>query len=942
MRKSSSLLTITFLFLAVVAVAFFSNQYPTYAEEELGDYRFTSAPLDVGSGAVYGVIDAVDIPLHINYYFFQALRGVEYTFVLDELTVVDAEIAIINSLARGNDASPGQTISIDGGRKTVTWIARTSDIYYVKVSGSLNISDGSFYLGNYTLSGFEDTSSVDRHFDGRNGATPITPGNVYQGAISPWTNQPSLANTVDGGDDYDFFSFQAQRGVRYDVAVGLGTSEGVAIAIHASATGLEKTNDGIGNTLSWTSPSDSTYYIAVSGTDRVRIPNGTYALNLSAETALLDYHAQSVEDATLISFGNAHQGSISPADDSDYFSFSALRGSRYILESTLDGAEGVELSVLDTAETVLASNGGAGTTLEWLAPGDGTYLAVVSGSPQVPDVIGTYSLNVSSDTVLRDRHGELSANASALTFDYPQPGAISPETDKDYFSFLAERGVNYSLALDLITADGAVISIEDADGELVSATNGLGTGLGWTAGSTGTFYVVVSYSPQAAQGIGSYALTLAANTSLEDRHLDTDSSGTQIRFGTVYQGAISPETDLDYFAFSAERGVEYTMDLTYGSATAVSLDITSPAGGPEVLARNFGGNNIVRWTAPDSATYYIKVSVSLQAAEPIGTYSLKITPDTTLIDRHSDFTTNATFIGFGNAIAGAISPSDDYDYFRFQADEGVSYTIDVALGTAEEVRFSVENQAAGYSTSNFGMETSLGWEAPVTGWYTLAVSASGRADNPVGTYHVTVNREGDALPPSARIVPPTTTGMALESLISPTGSTVRVAVKLRKAEGVNSLGFTLNYDPEGLRLIAVERGSRLTARSFNYDAATPGQVRFGFATTKGSGPGGTAAVVEFQVIGSQGTVIPITLSDALMTNSTDGLLPVGLVDASINVGAKIMGDGNGDSVITAFDALLAHKMASNLLDPDLSLDMNNDGQITIDDVRSILNLARPS
>ena len=957
MRKSVSLLTITLLFLAVIAVAFFTNQYPTYAEDDHGDYSSASTRLNIGSGAVSGTIDTAGILFDIDYFSFLARRGVEYTFVLDEITVVNADIAVVNSLSRGTSNSPGQELSITVGQKTVTWTARTTDTYYVEVAGTINYSNGSFYLGNYTLSGFENTRFVDRHSDDRNGATLISPGNVYQGAISPWTSQPNLANTVDGGDDLDFFSFQAQRGVRYNVEVELGTSEGVGIAIHAASAGMEKTNDGIGATLSWISPSDSTYYIAVSGTDRVRIPNGTYALKLSAETTLLDYHAQSVEGATLISFGNAHQGSISPADDLDYFSFPALRGAKYILESSLGSADGVELSVIDTEETVLASNGGVGNTLEWLASGNETYLAVVSGSPQVPNVIGTYSLNLSSDTTLQDRHGELSATASALSFGYPQPGAISPETDQDYFSFMAERGVNYSVSLDLITADGAVISIENAAGEQLSTTNGLGTGLGWTAASTGVFYVVISELPQASQGIGSYAVTLEANTSLEDRHPDTVLSGTQISFGTVYQGAISPKSDLDYFSFLAERGVEYTLDLTYGSATAVSLEVNKLGGSSETLARNFGENNIVRWTAPDAATYYVKVSASPQAAEPVGTYSLKVTPDRTLQDRHSDSAATATFIGFGNAIAGAINPSDDYDYFQFLAEKGITYIIDVTLGTAEGVRFSVENQSAGYSASNFGLDQSLEWEAPETRWYTLAVSASGRVDNPIGTYQITVNREGDARPPLPRVIEPTpvgsggptprvvapaSTAMILESRVSLTGSIVRLPVRLHKAGGVSGLRFTLHYDPKALRVIAVERGSRLTEDSFSYDTDTAGQVRFGFAETKGRGPSGTAAVVDFQVIGNEGTISPLTLSDALMNHSTDGPLPVELVGADFKVGPKIKGDGNGDSFVTALDALLALKMASNLWAPDLSLDINNDGKITIDDARSILRMARPS
>ena len=368
MRKSISLLPLTLFFLALVAVAFFSNQNIIHAEDDHGDYRFTSTNLNIGSGAVSGVINPSDILFDVDYFSFQALRGVEYTFVLDEITVIDANISIINSLSRGNDNSPEQQLTVSGGQKTVTWIARTTDSYYVEVSGTLNHFDGSFYLGDYTLSGFADTRFVDRHSDESTGATQITAGNVYQGAVSPWSNQPSLANTVDGGDDFDFYSFQAQRGVRYNIEVELGTSEGVEIAIQSGLSGVEKTSDGIGNTLSWISPRNSTYFIAITGTTRVRDSNGTYAIKLNAETALLDQHSQAIAGATVVSFGNAHQGSISPADDLDYFSFPAQRGVKYMLDITLGSADGVSLVVTDTNGTSLAANGSVGTHLEWLRP----------------------------------------------------------------------------------------------------------------------------------------------------------------------------------------------------------------------------------------------------------------------------------------------------------------------------------------------------------------------------------------------------------------------------------------------------------------------------------------------------------------------------------------------------------------------------------------------
>jgi len=45
MRKSISLLPLTLFFLALVAVAFFSNQNIIHAEDDHGDYRFTSTNL---------------------------------------------------------------------------------------------------------------------------------------------------------------------------------------------------------------------------------------------------------------------------------------------------------------------------------------------------------------------------------------------------------------------------------------------------------------------------------------------------------------------------------------------------------------------------------------------------------------------------------------------------------------------------------------------------------------------------------------------------------------------------------------------------------------------------------------------------------------------------------------------------------------------------------
>ncbi|GIT42394.1 MAG: hypothetical protein Ct9H300mP11_03300 [Chloroflexota bacterium] len=151
MRRSTRFLPITLLIFAFTLVVFFAHQGAIHAEDDHGDYRFTSTNLVIGSGAISGVIDTSNIMFDVDYFSFSAKRGIKYTFVLDEITVDNANISIINSIALGNENSPDQELTISSREKTVSWIATTTDTYYVEVAGTLNNSDGSFYLGTMHL-----------------------------------------------------------------------------------------------------------------------------------------------------------------------------------------------------------------------------------------------------------------------------------------------------------------------------------------------------------------------------------------------------------------------------------------------------------------------------------------------------------------------------------------------------------------------------------------------------------------------------------------------------------------------------------------------------------------------------------------------------------------------------------------------------------------------
>jgi hypothetical protein len=599
-----------------------------FADDDHGDSPAEATTIYNDGRLVGGKIDPTADEPDVDYFSFSVQRGVRYSFVLDLKGVYDARIEVVNSEARGLKFSPGQ-VRLPGENEDqikVQWIARTTDTYFIEISGvRSDAPDGSAYLGSYLLSSTEDKSLEDRHSDAKTNATSISIDNVYRGAISPWSNQPVIG-TKHGADDRDYFSFQASRGVRYTVDLQLGTAEGVEVALIDSRGREEESSNGAGPGLVWVAPSSGTYYVMVSGSNRVEDSVGTYSLSLNADSDYEDRHDGSQAGATIVRFGNAHQGAISPEGDRDVFSFRASRGIKYSITANLGDAQGIELAGIElaiegTGGQHIASNSGISTTLDWVAPATKTYFIVVSGSAQVRTSVGTYSLVVDADPDFEDRHSHLRQSASRVQLGNEVSGAISPADDLDYFSFTAKRGASYSIAV-AFTSDFPVdIKILAANGKTVHSNRGIGSQVNWTAQSVGRYYVAVSSAVRSTGQIATYTITVEGNDELKDRHGDTKVSATQVEFGTTYQGSISPLKDKDYFRFRATRGVRYDFQLSYDTAEAVSLAVYQYSDGP-AEASNYGDGASVMWIAPDDEVYAVEVTASPAVQDPLGAYSV--------------------------------------------------------------------------------------------------------------------------------------------------------------------------------------------------------------------------------------------------------------------------------------------------------------------------------
>ena len=1142
-----------------------------------------------------GTINSDTDLLDVDYFKFETERGIRYTFELEFVargndTLKDAQIKVLNSTARGSTISDGQVESRTEGMKIVTWVARTADTYFFTVSTAYATGTTNPYLGQYRLTVREEANLEDFHLDARDQSERMTFGSQYQGAISPWSNQPGFSGTVHGGDDYDFFNFDAvrgakytfdatldgmdvlrievtnqggmvlatnkgqgsslewiastaglyyvtltgsplarqpvgaytlrvdqdstlrdrypesqssaqpvilgnflqgavsprddkdyfsfsvQRGVKYAIETDLAEGGAVHIEVRNGSNEIEGTNRGIGSSLEWTAstqgemyigisaslqlkdpvvaynfritgdntlqdrhadtmsgaspvnlgvgmaasisppgdkdyfsivalrgvqytlqaslgsipglriliknsdgvteansedittgmgwiaPSEGTYYVVVSGLSQDYSAVGSYNIEVESDNTTQDRHADTMSGASPVNLGVGMAASISPPGDKDYFSIVALRGVQYTLQASLGSIPGLRILIKNSDGVTEANSEDITTGMGWIAPSEGTYYVVVSGLSQDYSAVGSYNIEVESDNTTQDRHADTKGNATPIHLGIGMAAAISPAGDRDHFEFTAQRGVSYTVVASLGSIPGLRVQIASSDREIETSTDDVGGGVVWTAPDDGTYYVIASGLSQRDEAVGTYNLRVDGNNSLQDRHGDDRSGATTVGYGNLVSGAISPEDDQDYFSFDAKRGVEYTFTLAYDGLEAVSLTVEGEGDHSGVLATNFGQGLDVVWVAPDDGEYFLLVSKSPMVIEGSGTYTLEIAADTSLEDRHEDDYRFATRIGVGSAISAAISPADDQDYFLFPAEKDSTYSLIVELGTAESVIMTISNHDSGFTKTNYGSGDALEWTAPAKGDYIVLVTGAALVEDPVGTYKVTMRRGELPDTPVTETVPeatpeiqvaapetqtqpenpPVPSGATLRvgSRIASPNSTLLVPIRLEKGEQVGSLGFNANYDPTVARAIRVYRGARMSPATFSFNAATPGLIRIGAAAHDAVTGDGSAAVIEFRIVGKRGSYSDITLTDMEVSDFSGARRSIDVHHGSLTVDAAGVGDGNGDGRITAVDALIAMRMFTGLVNEDLVMDVNGDGRVTPVDSMQVLNLAR--
>ncbi|MGD9632966.1 MAG: S8 family serine peptidase [Pirellulales bacterium] len=309
----------------------------------------------------------------VDWFSFTAYAGVSYHFETYLGDLADSVLRVYGTdkqtvLAYDDDAGFGLASLVD-------WVAPSTGIYFVEVSG---FSDS--YRGSYNLQIVGDDDYGD---NARNAAYTFIPS--------------TIPGRIERANDVDWFAVNMDVGLTYRFEVLLDSLPDSVIRLYAGDGVTELAFDDEGGTnhgslLEYTPASYGLFYLEVAG---YGLSNGSYSLRLS----IRDDHGDNSGEATPIAVPTSLVANIDRAADTDWFSFQAVAGNSYRFETSLITLHDSVMSLMNTdGVTPLAfdddSGPGLASLINWIAPADGTYYVLVASYSSIGT--GTYQLNASS------------------------------------------------------------------------------------------------------------------------------------------------------------------------------------------------------------------------------------------------------------------------------------------------------------------------------------------------------------------------------------------------------------------------------------------------------------------------------------------------------------------------------------------------------------------
>lgn len=378
--------------------------------------------------------------------------------------------------------------------------------------------------------------------------------------------------------------------------------------------------------------------------------------------------------------GWTHTGTISPAGDSDSWTFSASTGDRIVLrvgEITQTGSFSprIRLSTPNAVQQAVAS-GTVAAEISVTATNTGTFTVIVDDVVSTT-ATGTYRLTLAkSPGAISVAPGD---EGGPLTNGVMHTGTLDVG-DLDVWTLTATNGDTLTLAIGETVAGSSLtpaLWLYGPDGKLLDSGSGTAAAqVSFRATNSGSFIVVAGDFSSAFAGSGTYRLTLARTGS--PVVVSTGDEGGPLANGATYNGVIEVG-DLDVWTLTANSGDNLTIAMgesVSGSTLTPVVWLYGPDG--RLLNSGYGTAAIqVSFRATNSGTFLVVAGDFSTGFGGSGAYRL------TLAKTGSSFLVSAGDEG-GPLTNGVMHTGNiyvgDVDMWSFTANAGES--IDLRIGEA--------------------------------------------------------------------------------------------------------------------------------------------------------------------------------------------------------------------------------------------------------------------
>ena len=194
----------------------------------------------------------------------------------------------------------------------------------------------------------------------------------------------------------------------------------------------------------------------------------------------------------------------------------------------------------------------------------------------------------------------------------------------------------------------------------------------WSAAITGNYV----FSIESTDGIvGKYKLKLFSAEEPIDQHGNAPDQASLIGPSETISGLMNNPTDRDVFKVQVTAGWTYQVDVVnqYISDTKVTAYESDGRTQVETNQMGYGVDySYLMWAGKETADYYLVVE---SIYGNLGRYSITLTETNPTSDDHGDDHSSATLVQIGQRISAEVDPPLDIDYFKFRAEQGLSYNI---------------------------------------------------------------------------------------------------------------------------------------------------------------------------------------------------------------------------------------------------------------------------